>query len=264
MGIGSCTSAAEPCMASKHMSGQTRIRHWWRMSRLCPPTSTTAELVPRLSPSIRARYSPTVPTGGDHYGKAVRTKGGTHRVIATGMWGADTKETLARLGAYNRPIHRARGRINEISAPDGAGRAYDACDPCGLAKAASQSGLLPSPITWNERCTLSFNRPNRHSTLQMPSCCCSRRKHRRLVRQSTKSAGTPHPRTRLIRSGRRHQFGAVAAFRSVTLSRWLQTIQRIPFIAPSGAWSIGRENRCCARSRPACGTPMRLLEKWTF
>jgi IS5 family transposase len=51
---------------------------------------------------------------GSHFGGAVRAKGGTPRVIATGMWGRDEAETLARLDAWNQPIHRVRGRIEKI------------------------------------------------------------------------------------------------------------------------------------------------------
>ncbi|ASY60580.1 IS5 family transposase [Sinorhizobium sp. CCBAU 05631] len=51
---------------------------------------------------------------GSHFSDAVRAKGGTPRVIATGMWGRDEAETLARLDAWNQPIHRIRGRIEKI------------------------------------------------------------------------------------------------------------------------------------------------------
>jgi len=51
---------------------------------------------------------------GAHFGNAVRAKGGTPRIAATSMWGRDEKETLARLAAWNRPIHRVRGRIEKI------------------------------------------------------------------------------------------------------------------------------------------------------
>jgi transposase, IS5 family len=36
------------------------------------------------------------------------------RIIATAMWGRDEQETLARLDAWNQPIHRVRGRIDKI------------------------------------------------------------------------------------------------------------------------------------------------------
>jgi IS5 family transposase len=51
---------------------------------------------------------------GSHFGGAVRAKGGTPRVILTAMWGRDERETLARLDAWNQPIHRVRGRIEKI------------------------------------------------------------------------------------------------------------------------------------------------------
>ena len=44
----------------------------------------------------------------------MRVKGGSLRVAATGMWGRDEAETLARLEACNQPIHRVRGRIEKI------------------------------------------------------------------------------------------------------------------------------------------------------
>jgi IS5 family transposase len=51
---------------------------------------------------------------GPHFGDAVRAKGGTPRVVLTAMWGRDEQETLARLDAWNQPIHRIRGRIEKI------------------------------------------------------------------------------------------------------------------------------------------------------
>lgn len=51
---------------------------------------------------------------GRRFGDAARAKGGTPRIVATGMWGRDEAETLARLAAWNRPIHRVRGRIEKI------------------------------------------------------------------------------------------------------------------------------------------------------
>jgi len=51
---------------------------------------------------------------GAHFGGAVRAKGGTPRIVATGMWGRDEAETLARLAEWNQPIHRVRGRIEKI------------------------------------------------------------------------------------------------------------------------------------------------------
>jgi IS5 family transposase len=51
---------------------------------------------------------------GSHFGNAVRAKGGTPRVVATAMWGRDERETLAKLDAWNAPIHRVRARIEKI------------------------------------------------------------------------------------------------------------------------------------------------------
>lgn len=46
--------------------------------------------------------------------RAVRSRGGIPRIVATGMWGRDEQETLARLAAFNTPIHRVRARIEKI------------------------------------------------------------------------------------------------------------------------------------------------------
>jgi IS5 family transposase len=51
---------------------------------------------------------------GTHFGDAVRAKGGSPRIAATAMWGRDEQETLARLDAWNTPIHRVRARIEKI------------------------------------------------------------------------------------------------------------------------------------------------------
>ena len=51
---------------------------------------------------------------GSHFGDAVRARGGTPCVVATGMWGRDQAEVQARLQAWNQPIHRVRARIEKI------------------------------------------------------------------------------------------------------------------------------------------------------
>ena len=51
---------------------------------------------------------------GSHFGDAVRGKGGSPRIVATAMWGFDEQETLAKLDAWNTPIHRIRARIEKI------------------------------------------------------------------------------------------------------------------------------------------------------
>lgn len=91
---------------------------------------------------------------GNHFGDAVRAKGGTPRIVATGMWGRDEAETLNRLAAWNRPIHRVRGRIEKI---------FGTWKRCyglrrmrwrGLAKAAVQVHL--TAIAYNLKRTLSI------------------------------------------------------------------------------------------------------------
>jgi len=51
---------------------------------------------------------------GQHFTDAVRAKGGVARVAATGMWGRDEAETLARLAAWNGAIQRVRARVEKI------------------------------------------------------------------------------------------------------------------------------------------------------
>jgi IS5 family transposase len=51
---------------------------------------------------------------GNHFGDAVRAKGVTPRIVATGMRGRDEAKTQARLEAWNQPIHGMRGRIEKI------------------------------------------------------------------------------------------------------------------------------------------------------
>jgi IS5 family transposase len=53
---------------------------------------------------------------GNHFRDAVRAKGGTPRIVATGMWGRDEQETLRKLKEWNQPIHRVRGRIEKLGA----------------------------------------------------------------------------------------------------------------------------------------------------
>jgi transposase, IS5 family len=51
---------------------------------------------------------------GPHFAEAVRARGGTARVVATGMWARDEAEAASRLQAWNQPIHRVRARIEKI------------------------------------------------------------------------------------------------------------------------------------------------------
>ena len=91
---------------------------------------------------------------GSHFGGAVRAKGGTPRVILTAMWGRDERETLARLDAWNQPIHHVRARIEKI---------FGTWKRCyglrrmrwrGLAKAAVQVHL--TAIAYNLKRTLNI------------------------------------------------------------------------------------------------------------
>jgi transposase, IS5 family len=91
---------------------------------------------------------------GSHFGAAVRAKGGVPRVIATGMWGEDTRKTLARLAAYNRPIHRVRGRIEKIFGTWKRSYGLRRMRCCGIAKAAIQVRL--TAIAYNLKRTLNL------------------------------------------------------------------------------------------------------------
>lgn len=91
---------------------------------------------------------------GHHFGAAVRAKGGIPRVIATGMWGEDTTKTLARLAAYNRPIHRVRGRIEKIFGTWKRSYGLRRMRWCGLAKAAVQVRL--AAIAYNLKRVLNL------------------------------------------------------------------------------------------------------------
>ena len=78
---------------------------------------------------------------GSYFGDAVRAKGGTPRIVATGMWGRDEAETLARLNAWNQPIHRIRGRIEKIFGTWKRSYGLRRMRWRGLAKAAAQVRL---------------------------------------------------------------------------------------------------------------------------
>lgn len=78
---------------------------------------------------------------GRHFGGAVRAKGGTPRVVATGLWGRGETETLARLDAWNQPIHRIRGRIEKIFGTWKRSHGLRRMRWLGLAKAAVQIRL---------------------------------------------------------------------------------------------------------------------------
>ncbi|WP_231844536.1 IS5 family transposase [Acidiphilium multivorum] len=85
---------------------------------------------------------------------AVRTNGGTPRVILTAMWGRDEQETLARLDAWNRAIHRIRGRIEKIFGMWKRSYGLHRMRWRGLAKAAVQVHF--TAIAYNLKRTLNI------------------------------------------------------------------------------------------------------------
>ena len=91
---------------------------------------------------------------GAHFGDAVRAKGGIPRIVATGMWGRDEAETLARLDAWNQPIHRIRGRIEKIFGTWKRSYGLRRMRWRGLAKAAVQIRL--TAIAYNMKRSLKI------------------------------------------------------------------------------------------------------------
>ncbi len=91
---------------------------------------------------------------GAHFRDAVLAKGGTPRVVATHMWGRDERATLARLRAWNRPIHRVRGRIEKIFGTWKRCYGLRRMRWLGLAKASLQIRL--TAIAYNLRRTLNI------------------------------------------------------------------------------------------------------------
>ncbi|WP_264784380.1 transposase [Gluconacetobacter azotocaptans] len=84
----------------------------------------------------------------------MRARGSSIRVAATGMWGRDEKETLARLNAWNHGVHRARGRIEKIFGTWKRSYGLRRMRWRGLAKAAVQIHL--TAIAYNFRRTLNI------------------------------------------------------------------------------------------------------------
>lgn len=91
---------------------------------------------------------------GNHFGEAVRAKGGVPRIVATGMWGRDEAQTRARLAAWNQPIHRVRGRIEKIFGTWKRSYGLRRMRWRGLAKASVQVHL--TAIAYNLKRTLSI------------------------------------------------------------------------------------------------------------
>lgn len=91
---------------------------------------------------------------GSRFGDAVRAKGGVPRIVATGMWGSDEAETFKRLDAWNRPIHRIRGRIEKIFGTWKRSYGLRRMRWRGLAKAAVQVRF--TAIAYNLKRTISI------------------------------------------------------------------------------------------------------------
>ena len=88
---------------------------------------------------------------GSHFRVVDRAKGGIPRIVATGMWGRDEHPTLAKLKAWNQPIHRVRGGSRKTSEHGNEVAAYAECDGVGSLEALlsevegppAKSTLLP-------------------------------------------------------------------------------------------------------------------------
>ena len=91
---------------------------------------------------------------GPHFGDAVRARGGTPCVVATGMWGRDEAEVQTSLQAWNQPIHRVRARIEKIFGTWKRSYGLRRMRWRGLAKAAAQIRL--TAIAYNLKRTRSI------------------------------------------------------------------------------------------------------------
>ena len=91
---------------------------------------------------------------GAHFREAVRARGGTPRIAATGLWGSDEQQTLARLAAFNAPIHRVRSRIEKIFGTWKRSYGLRRMRWTGIAKAAAQVHL--TAIAYNLKRTLTI------------------------------------------------------------------------------------------------------------
>ena len=78
---------------------------------------------------------------GETFRAAVHAKGGTPRIVATQIWGRDVQQSLARLDAWNQPIHRIRGRIEKIFGTWKRSYGFRRMRWMGLAKASLQIRL---------------------------------------------------------------------------------------------------------------------------
>jgi len=91
---------------------------------------------------------------GAHFREAIHAKGGTPRIAVTAMWGLDEKATLAKLAAFNAPIHRVRSRIEKIFGTWKRSYGLRRMRWLGIAKAASQVHL--TAIAYNLKRALTL------------------------------------------------------------------------------------------------------------
>jgi IS5 family transposase len=91
---------------------------------------------------------------GNHFGDAVRAKGGIPRIVATSMWGRDEQTTLRKLYEWNQPIHRVRGRIEKIFGTWKRSYGLRRLRWRGLAKAAVQIHI--TAIAYNLKRTMNI------------------------------------------------------------------------------------------------------------
>src|SRR5690349_3685165 len=109
-------------MASKPTSGRMRARLWsskWNSALVEQVAVTPANVNDAGRPASRSNdigeMRAATGTLGEHLARIIRQdirSGAT--VVATAMWGCDEQETLARLDAWNAPIHHVRARIEKI------------------------------------------------------------------------------------------------------------------------------------------------------
>lgn len=95
---------------------------------------------------------------GQVFAEAVTARGGTPRVVATGVWAksdpASQAEAKRRLAEYNEPIHRVRCRIEKIFGTWKRSYGFRRMRWRGLAKARLQTHL--TAIAYNLKRTLNI------------------------------------------------------------------------------------------------------------
>jgi IS5 family transposase len=91
---------------------------------------------------------------GEVFGSAVRARGGTPRIVATGMWGRPGDDTARKLRRWNYEIQRVRCRIEKIFGTWKRSYGLRRMRWRGLAKAGLQVRL--TAIAYNLRRTLTL------------------------------------------------------------------------------------------------------------